>query len=59
MAPDMSFIKQDLRESVTKVAGRLSNMANNVMSTFQVKTRFGSWTRFSLYILYSFFIKDH
>ena len=36
MAPDMSVIKQDLREGVTKVAGRLSSMASNVMSSLQV-----------------------
>ena len=37
MGPDMSIIKQDLKEGVTKVAGRLSNMASNVMSSLQVK----------------------
>lgn len=34
-APDMTAIKQDLKEGVTRVAGRLSNMASNVMSSFQ------------------------
>jgi ADP-ribosylation factor GTPase-activating protein 2/3 len=34
--PDMSVIKQDLKEGVTKMAGKLSNMASNVMSSFQV-----------------------
>ena len=35
--PDMSVIKQDLKEGVTKMAGKLSNMASNVMSSFQVR----------------------
>lgn len=34
-SPDMTAIKQDLKEGVTRVAGRLSNMASNVMSSFQ------------------------
>ena len=33
----MTAIKQDLKEGVTRVAGRLSNMASNVMSSFQVR----------------------
>lgn len=33
----MSVIKQDLKEGVTKMAGKLSNMASNVMSSFQVR----------------------
>lgn len=37
-APDMTAIKQDLKEGVTRVAGRLSNMASNVMSSFQVRS---------------------
>jgi len=37
IAPDMYVIKQDLREGVTKVAGKLSNMASNVMSSLQRK----------------------
>lgn len=36
MAPDMNVIKQDLREGVTKVAGKLSNIASNVMNSLQV-----------------------
>lgn len=34
--PDINAIKADLKEGVTRVAGRLSNMASNVMSSFQV-----------------------
>lgn len=34
--PDMSVIKQDLKDGVTKVAGRLSSMASNVMTSLQV-----------------------
>jgi ADP-ribosylation factor GTPase-activating protein 2/3 len=33
--PDMSVIKQDLKDGVTKVAGRLSSMASNVMTSLQ------------------------
>lgn len=36
-APDLTVIKQDLKEGVTKMAGKLSNMASNVMSSFQVR----------------------
>ncbi|CAF0719375.1 unnamed protein product [Brachionus calyciflorus] len=32
---DMSYIKQDFKEGVTKVAGKLSNMASNVMNSLQ------------------------
>jgi len=32
----MYVIKQDLKEGVSKVAGRLSNIASNVMSSLQV-----------------------
>lgn len=37
--PDMYAMKQDLKEGVTKVAGRLSNIASNVMSSLQVICR--------------------
>lgn len=33
--PDMNVIKADLKDGVTKMAGKLSNMASNVMSSFQ------------------------
>lgn len=36
MTPDMHVIKQDLKDGVTRVAGKLSNMASNVMSSLQV-----------------------
>ena len=36
-APDLSFVKQDFKEGVSKVAGRLSGIASNVMSSLQVK----------------------
>lgn len=32
---DMGYIKQDFKEGVSKVAGKLSNMASNVMSSLQ------------------------
>jgi ADP-ribosylation factor GTPase-activating protein 2/3 len=35
-APDMAFLKQDLKDGVSRVAGRLSSMASNVMTQFQV-----------------------
>lgn len=35
VGPDMYAMKQDLKEGVTKVAGRLSNIASNVMSSLQ------------------------
>ena len=38
-APDMNIIKQDLKEGVTKVAGKLSSMASNVMSSLQVSIK--------------------
>lgn len=37
LTPDISVIKQDLKDGVTKVAGKLSNMASNVMSSLQRK----------------------
>lgn len=37
---DMGFIKNDFKEGVTKVAGKLSNMASNVMNSLQVKLIF-------------------
>lgn len=36
-SPDMYAMKQDLKEGVTKAAGRLSNIASNVMSSLQRK----------------------
>ena len=36
VGPDMYAMKQDLKDGVSKVAGRLSNMASNVMSSLQV-----------------------
>lgn len=36
MTPDISILKQDLKEGVTKMAGKLSNMASNVMTSFNV-----------------------
>lgn len=34
-SPDMSVIKQDLKEGVTKMAGKLSGIASNVMNSLQ------------------------
>lgn len=36
-APDMDDVKESVRQGVTKVAGRLSNLANDVMSSLQDK----------------------
>ncbi|KAL5290821.1 ARFGAP2 family protein [Megaselia abdita] len=36
-APDMEDVKESVRQGVTKVAGRISNLANNVMSSIQDK----------------------
>ncbi|RNA23416.1 ADP-ribosylation factor GTPase-activating 2-like isoform X2 [Brachionus plicatilis] len=33
---EIGFMKQDFKEGVTKVAGKLSNMASNVMSSLQI-----------------------
>lgn len=35
--PDMDDVKESVRQGVTKVAGRLSSMANDMMSSFQDK----------------------
>lgn len=35
LSPDMYAVKQDLKDGVTKVAGKLSNLASNVMSSLQ------------------------
>lgn len=35
--PDLDDVKESVRQGVTKVAGRLSSMANDVMSTIQDK----------------------
>jgi ADP-ribosylation factor GTPase-activating protein 2/3 len=36
LAPDMSVMKQDFKEGVSKVAGKLSGMASYAMSSLQV-----------------------
>lgn len=35
--PDLDDVKESVRQSVTKVAGRLSTLANDVMSSIQDK----------------------
>ena len=35
--PDMSAIKDGMKDSVTQVAGRLSRMANGIVSSIQVR----------------------
>ena len=35
--PDIGMMKQDLKEGVTKMAGKLSNMATYAMSSLQVQ----------------------
>lgn len=37
MSPDMSMLKADLKDGVTKMAGKLSNMASSVMTSLQRK----------------------
>ncbi|MPC26360.1 hypothetical protein E2C01_019495 [Portunus trituberculatus] len=34
-APDLDEVRESVRQGVTKVAGRLGNLANNVMSSLQ------------------------
>jgi len=36
-APDMDEVKESVRQGVSKVAGRLSNMASGMMNQLQVK----------------------
>lgn len=36
--PDLEDVKESVRQGVTKVAGKLSNLANGVMSSIQVTT---------------------
>lgn len=55
-APDMTAIKQDLKEGVTRVAGRLSNMASNVMSSFQVRSIHSFNLNHSVNIVFYLFI---
>jgi ADP-ribosylation factor GTPase-activating protein 2/3 len=35
-SPDLDDMKESVRQGVTKVAGKLSNLANGVMNSFQV-----------------------
>lgn len=35
-APDLEEVKESVKQGVTKVAGKLSSLANGVMSSFQV-----------------------
>ncbi len=37
--PDLSTMKADFKEGVTKAAGRLSSLASSVMSSIQVRKR--------------------
>lgn len=37
-APDMDDVKESVRQGVTKVAGKLSSLANGVMSSIQVSS---------------------
>jgi ADP-ribosylation factor GTPase-activating protein 2/3 len=37
-SPDLDDMKESVRQGVTKVAGKLSNLANGVMNSFQVST---------------------
>lgn len=41
-APDLEDVRESVRQGVTKVAGKLSSLANGVMSSLQVfKTNLG------------------
>jgi len=35
--PDLDDVKESVKQGVTKVAGKLSSLANGMMSSFQVK----------------------
>lgn len=40
-APDLEDVRESVRQGVTKVAGKLSTLANDVMSSIQDK--YGYW----------------
>jgi hypothetical protein len=44
--PDLEDVKESVRQGVTKVAGKLSSLANGVMSSIQVSR----WFYFSIYL---------
>lgn len=37
--PDLDDVKESVRQGVTKVAGKLSSLANGMMSSFQVLSK--------------------
>ena len=43
--PDLDDVKESVRQGVTKVAGRLSNLASGAMSQLQVKSIFFFFTK--------------
>lgn len=52
--PDLQDIKDGVKQGVTKVAGKISSLANGVMSSLQVgnNDELKFWYIFSIYLLY-------
>lgn len=55
--PDLDDVKESVKQGVTKVAGKLSSLANGMMSSFQVIPTFellvaNSKSRFNIIIKY-------
>lgn len=42
--PDLDDVKESVKQGVTKVAGKLSSLANGMMSSFQVKEQTATYT---------------
>lgn len=42
-APDLEDVRESVRQGVTKVAGKISSLANGVMSSLQVSYKFVSF----------------
>lgn len=51
-APDLEDVKESVRQGVTKVAGKLSSLANGVMSSIQVLDKLTSICCYTIYMLY-------
>lgn len=53
--PDLEDVRESVRQGVTKVAGKLSSLANGVMSSLQVSLLHSRYIR-RLLIVYILFI---